>query len=772
MTAWRCAVLLALAFLATTGMIARASDAGAIVGAVADSAGTPIAGARVVLISGELRRSAISDSAGRFAIDNIPARTYIVTATARGFAPINARVIAVSAGTTTTMYLELARASAGNVATLGRVTVNGRQALSTASAPSANLDPQDLAGRGIESLSSTLAEQVAVTMTRPAGGAPGLPQTASLRGPDPSETLISVDGHVVNNANTGDFDLELLDPSEFSSVQVVYGVGPSSLDGANTQGGSLNFRTIDPTPQDHGLIRFGIGSFNTSSMTLQATGTDNQRLGYAFSFHRYNTAGAVSGYNVAYQPDPMQPATALATLGSAIGATSSLAKFRYAFGSGDGFVEGTYRDTAAYRDVSAPLSSPVDPNSRSPGALFTAFPGASLLTNSPAFGLDVQLPIGIRGASGVAPATIVARHLTNVTNQSAPGVPQNLGNPYLLDARDAVSDDSVEYDRYGDSGTLSLLADVRSERLHLSASTPFVTGVTDQAQAQRSFAARFEWGTTSHLHYTVAGYVSRYDTFGTSTDPRAAIVWTPTDESVLRFSFGTGFRAPLLTERAVNNTLTAEHTSEFELGYEHRFGRGELAPRAELDLYHTNLRDPIFFIPNPNPGQSQFLHIANLANVVYQGVELRTDMPLSAFAAFHAEYGIDIAYPVNDPFAFDPSAPNVVSGQQFQSIPPHKALLSIQGRGGAGIGYVLGAGYESSNNELNRPAYWLLDASVAKQVRNTTIAVGIQNLTNQFADKFTLVGFGPVYPTPSGPAPTNAYSLPGRAVTLTLTQSL
>jgi len=51
------------------------------------------------------------------------------------------------------------------------VTVNGSKALSTASAPTADLDPQDLAGRGVEQLSEVLGEQIAVTLTRQLGGA-------------------------------------------------------------------------------------------------------------------------------------------------------------------------------------------------------------------------------------------------------------------------------------------------------------------------------------------------------------------------------------------------------------------------------------------------------------------------------------------------------------------------------------------------------------------------------------------------------------------------
>jgi outer membrane cobalamin receptor len=746
-----------------------ATTFGDVSGSVVESSGAPIIGARIDFATGETTETAISDVSGHFRLTGIPASTYFVKAEAKGFAPLTARLVRVNAAAVTTVALEMVRVSTGNIASLGSVTVNGRQAMSTAAAPSAILDPQRLAAFGIQNLTGDLGQQIALTMTRPAGGAPGLPQTASLRGPDPSETLIDIDGHVMNNANTGDFDLELLDPSEFSNVQVVYGVGPASLLGANTQGGTIDFHTLEPTSQDHGLFRLSVGNFGTSGYTLQTTGTADQRVGYALSFHHYYSAGAVNDYLVTYQPNPNLSATSTTAVGSAINATSMLGKLRYSFGRGDGFVEASYRNTAAYRDLSAPLSFPNDPARVFAGASFTAFPGASASSISPAWSLDVQTPLGAHDPSGITAATATVRHMTSVLDQTTNGIPPG-SNPYLLSDRDVLNDNAAEFDRNLSNSTLSLLFDIRTENLSLPTAAPFSPGVQQSSQTQHSYAARYEWSPTAHLHYSAAAYLSNYSTFGTNTDPRLAVVWTPTANSVIRASFGTGFRSPLLTELAINPALTAEHTSEYEMGYEHRFGEQQLAPSAEIDAYHTNLRDPIFFVPNPNQSQGQFSFIENLANVVYSGVEIRADKPLSSMATIHASYGIDIAYPINDPFAFDPSAPNVVSGQQFQGIPPHKALLSIDGRGSSGFAYGFGAGYESSNNELNRPAYWLLNASVGERIRNTQLALSAQNLTNQFADKFTLIGRGPSYPTPSGPVQTNAYSLPGLTLAFTITQ--
>jgi len=123
------------------------------------------------------------------------------------------------------------------------------------------------------------------------GGGLNAPAVVALRGPDPSETLVAVDGHLVNNGSTGDFDLSLLDPADLQSLQVVYGIAPSSLFGPNTLGGALNVLTLEPTAQPHTLLRFTGGSYDTFGTTLDTTGTTN-RLGYAFSYHRVTSAAS------------------------------------------------------------------------------------------------------------------------------------------------------------------------------------------------------------------------------------------------------------------------------------------------------------------------------------------------------------------------------------------------------------------------------------------------------------------------------------------------
>jgi outer membrane cobalamin receptor len=761
--------LMTIVLLLCAQLASAAPAAGIIAGTIADTGGVRIAGARIVLRSSARRYDVISDRGGDFALADVELGVYGIDATAAGFAPATGHQITVTAGTMH-VALSLARATASGVASLGSVTVNGTSALSRASAPTIEINPQALAAAGVVQLSDILGQQLAVTMVRQGGGAPGLPQSAALRGPDPSETIVDIDGHQVNNQNTGDYELELLDPAEFAGVQIVYGVGPSSLIGADSEGGAINFRTIEPTQTTHALMRVTFGTFNTGGLTIEATGTD-ERIGYAALYRSLTTQGQVYDYPITIAtPGPGTPAQT-AVVGSSITGTITLAKLRYSLANNAGFIEASFRDTAAVRDLSAPLSAPDDPNDTAPYAPFTAVnaPGATVLTASPAYSLDAQLPLGRKSADGLAPATLTLQHLTNISNQSVENISPTL-NPYLLNDSDRVDDEIAQYERAPlgpANGTLTFVADYRWERL--TAPDAFAPGPPTQYAIERWIVGRYTWNPSEYLHYTAAAYYSVFSTFGTSFDPRFAIVWTPPN-SVVRASIGTGFRAPLLTELAFNPALQVERSVNEELGYERRFGAGLFATRGSLNAYHT-LVNNAGFMTIAADGQLTFL--GNIGPSVYQGVEIRADQPVSPTVALHAAWGVNSACPRVDPVTINPAAPPLIPGQQYMGIPLHKAQLTLDRQAApAGLSYALTGTYASAGNELNAGEYLLVDASIGMTFGHTDISLRAANLTNQFDHKFTFVGAGVPYPVPGGTTPTDAYALQGRTVGVTVTQRI
>ncbi len=147
-------------------------------------------------------------------------------------------------------------------------------------------------------------------------------------------------------------------------------------------------------------------------------------------------------------------------------------------------------------------------------------------------------------------------HLTTLDSQSVSG-PGAQAQPYRYNQRDLLGDDWLEVDHRFASGLLSFKYDLGTETL----ATNYVQGqvtaelrhvdlepnaadgppasVLGLSQTQRSAVLRYNGDPSSQIHYSLAGYFSSFGSLGTSFDPRAGFVWTPTGNTALRASIGT-----------------------------------------------------------------------------------------------------------------------------------------------------------------------------------------------------------------------------------------
>ena len=652
-----------LVFVLANSIAVRAQNAGAaasLIGTLTSEDGTAIAKAVVSLRGDDDERVVRTDSAGRFRIDDLTPGAYSIRVSSLGYNPLSDRTIGVRKAETTYVALTLAR-TASSLLTIGRTQTSGSNTLSASSAPSTTLDAQTYAQEGYTRISDVLQNDISTTLVHPAGaGSTALPTSIALRGPDPTETLVDIDGHQVNNGNTGDFDLSLLDPADYGNLELVKGISPSSLVGPDTIDGAINIRTLEPTTTPHGLLRFSAGSFNSFGETVQSTGTDG-RLGYALSLHRTTSAGQVNG-TILDATNGDVPAQ----VGSAVDGSTALGKLRYAFGrGGDGYAEFSFHDQSQFRDLSAALSTlastastasgdaalrrreaqdaPAD-TSASPPSL-NGFEGTTLLAHNAGYGLDVRTPIGGAGQGGVYPSSLLFRHYTSFVSQSVNG-PGAATSPYLYNDRDLIDDESLQFDHQFSNSTLTFLYDVRNENLN----TDFLNGVVnDQAilrrpedrfatrafvadtltppapttsrlalgQTQRSTVLRYTYDPMASLHLTAATYYSNYSSFGTSLDPRFGLVYTPDARSAIRFSLGSTYQSAQLPELIVppvipvvvgnvisvgNPNLRPDRATEYGLGFEHLFETGLRRTDVSLDLYRVNLRTPAATLqPNFDP---------------------------------------------------------------------------------------------------------------------------------------------------------------------------
>ncbi len=846
---------LAVAIAAAGAGIAQAQMAALdVTGAVTANDGTPIAGASVVLSRSGVSQSARSDASGRFVIHNVRPGTYALHAAAPGYEAISQRTVTVDY-ISSTLDVALSPATTNSLTVIGEVRASAGETVSTASAPSVTLSAQNAAAAGVTNAGSMLWPQLSVTPVIPLGGGSNATQTFAVRGPDPTETLVDIDGHQMNNGNTGDFDLSLLDPAALQEVQVIYGIAPSSLIGPNTIGGGVNILTLQPSIAPHSLLRFFGGSYGTFGGTVQTTGTDD-RLGYAVSLHATSSLGSVNQTVLAPPPGGTPPGRggdvrplddqeeSLQQVGSSSYGNSILTKLRYQLGGSNGFgyLQLNFRNENVTKDESALLTNftppgfsggggdavgsravrPMDDDETTSG--YQSFTGTWLGAHQSNYGFDAQLPLGNELLDG-APATLFQfSHLTSVASQSVAG-PGAETMQYLYNQRDLLGDDWLEIDHHFNTGMLSFKYDLGTESL----TTNYVQGqVVAEAQpigggfgptgsaagpalilpavaspvqslglsqAERSAVLRYNGDPTSHIHYSIAAYQSNFSTFGTSFDPRAGFVWTPTGNTAVRASVGTTFQTPQLSELVVpppqdqvpvggiiytgNPNLQPDHATDYDLGMDQIFGKGHHPLHFSMDLYQTNLRSPasqLNVIPVPHCERK---HVAcpismpvNAGNGVYRGIEVHADQQIGSDFHVRAGWDVDSSFLTVIPVSIQDGT--LAAGEQTLGQPLHKAYLAVEEAPLLGWNYGAELNYEGWYNELNRSPYATLNAHVAYRHDGFEYGLYGTNLTNVYADPFTVVGGGFVYGgIPGAPViPTNAFVLQGAQVTFVVTKSI
>lgn len=782
-------------------------------GTVATSDGNPIANASITLNGGRKIVRATSDVRGRFELKEVRAGTYLISVVAPGYSPISGRTIDVGGDRETRLSLVMEPETTSSLTVIGDVISNAGSTVSTSSAPSVNINAQTAAAQGTTSVSDMLWGEMGTTPSLPLGGGSNAIVSMAVRGPDPTETLVDIDGHQVNNGNTGDFDLSLLDPAALADVQVVYGISPSSLVGPNTLGGAVNIVTLQPSAQPQTLLRGFLGSFGSTGQTLQTTGSSG-RFGYAASLHRATSLGSVNQSVVNSDGDA-------ATVGSDFFGETMLSKLRYQLGDGYGYLQLSVRDQAVNEDLSSLLTNYTPsgfgggddaiarfaPHDDPSDGGYQTFAGTSMASHQANYGFDAVVPLG-PSIDGGAPATTLSfSHLTTLAQQSVDG-PGAQTSPYLYNQRDLLGDDWMQVDHQFAKGDLSLKYDLLTEAM----STQYVPGAVSAdvigiglpstakqqgpldiplAQTQRYIVARYDGNPSTFFHYSLAAYDSTFSTFGHHTDPRAGVVWTPTSRTSVRASVGTTFQVPQLSSLFVppvppppsggvisigNPNLKPDFATEYDLGAEQIFGQDGSQLHLSADVYRTNIRAAINILAvTPQPGCKKHCPIVmpiNAGDQVYRGIDLHAEQQLGKQYRLRFGWSLDSSYFSKVPANVQDGT--IVVGEQTLGEPLHKAYLGIERDVQRGWVYGADLDWEGTYNELNRSPYATLDAHVAYRTNRFEIGAYGTNLTNVYANPFTVIGGGVLYGSlPGTPTiPTDAYVLQGAKVVFVVTDRM
>lgn len=778
-----------------------------ISGNVHAASGAPLAAAKVLVRADAAQappRNTITNGQGHFSLQAIPG-TYRIAVTEEGFAPI---VISVDAERNVDVQIALEPLDSPKLRTIGTARVNGRLAPIQGTIPSVTLTRAELDALGYDRVVEGLQELPSATFTRPDGGAASAVSVVSLRGPDPSESLIALDGQLLNDGNTGDLDLSRLPVAAFSAVNVTEGLGPQDAGGSNTFGGAIDFVSLRPTGDPHIGASLSLGSFGRSEAWINASGSAG-RLGYAAALDDQNETGSVHQTVPLYSATDPACAPCATALGSAVASHLALGTVTWSF-SQNADVTARVFVLGDNRDQSSALNG-IDRNAADQGKPeYGGFIGPGGQT----FAQD------IRAYQVRARSRLGSGELTTGVSESDDDIAIAGGSssPYNVVHRDHRYSGALAWQRTFSTSQFTLGGYTQYESL------AFAAPPANDGSSLSSFQAQPALGQTINVLYVRGGldasprlrldggaFESHYTSFGSILDGRFGAIYKIDPGTAIRFSLGTGFRAPLLIERYAlpysqlaldgNNVFIGqgspgehpEHATEYELGTSHRF-----SPDATLDisLYRTNLRNPIeIFYPlaavaagtcatnsYAQPIPACVSYNSNVGNAVYQGAEVRYSQRLArAHLLVTARYGLNIAYPedLNAQFSNPTSGGNLVDNAQFLGIPQQQGSLQLEwsdrGRHAALSGTVRG-----NNNELNAGPFTIVNALIGSHVRpGLDISLAGTNLCNATAGPFTRFGAGVPYrgivgQLPSGAPqfgglPTDALSLEPAAVRLILT---
>jgi len=160
--------------------------------------------------------------------------------------------------------------------------------------------------------------------------------------------------------------------------------------------------------------------------------------------------------------------------------------------------------------------------------------------------------------------------------------------------------------------------DFRQERRTFNVEPP--TGILGQTSRDtRNHGVYFQGdvGILTNLHF-VGGM--RYDKYGShdpTLNPRLALIYSPVEKSVLKWIYGSAFRAPNFFERTLQSPsreLDPETVTSYELVYEQGIGD---RLRSSLSIFFNQIDDLINLQPDPLGGNSY----QNVEGAEARGVE-------------------------------------------------------------------------------------------------------------------------------------------------------
>jgi hypothetical protein len=779
MTRFRAAIVaVVLALASTVGSavpVAAQSDLGEIDITVIDaSTQKPLANARTVLL-GPQTASSLTTAAGAIHYIDVPIGIYRIRVQRQGYDPGVTREFDVLPDRAVEIRIELAKraprtGSPGPLPSPGPDSSGLKTIAVVAARAHIEINSVDIAEnspmrRLSDSLTDALDKLAGVTVTSDATD-PSSAITISLHNQDESQTALTLDGIPLSAPGVAG-NLRGIGSDLFSGSRVSFSPQAGSL------GGSVNFRTLEPTQAFQARTSGTTGTFDRSNYSLAATGSLGS-LGLALQ-HTWRGANSPltfqdyedqSGLTYPHEGESTQ-------LGDFV-------KFRYRVNDDRTTITGTAlsnnRDASAIcaRDVTT-LPCGIGPDNRSFGRYGFAYTTIQSLVG------NIQTTLsGYTNASNQT-TDYVNRFVLDPTNNYQPTLDPSLADN-VSTTRGIVASAAIAQGNH----TFTLSGTTYSA---LSTSTPLAGSQFEVpfTNAASSTSYKFADNIKSNDRLTITPQVSLADTtgLGASFLGGVALSWQPQPANAFSFSLNVGSSQPNLNanrsysdpnaarfdcgaQTAIvsgpgdTGSGTRQSATVLNLGWSHQFNGGALVTVSAFSQVQSGqiisalIQEPASFYPAGYlPILFQAYRAPTVCGVsaaaptvyaqesvagtrrVYQGFDLSGRFALSKYVQILPTYSLNLATLTAASARLQDGPSTSIVGMQLPGRPIHRAGVTLDGLlPRSGIEMLANAQFTGANNNQNLGPYVNVSFGVSHKFGPGQITLFENNAFGTYAGDF------------------------------------
>lgn len=554
--------------------------------------------------------------------------------------------------------------------------------------------------------SDLLQQTPGITVARTGGV--GQPTTVFIRGAEGDQTVVVIDGVKMTDPSlpAGGFDFENLLIGDISRIEILRGA-QSTLYGSDAIGGVINIVTADPTERAAGSASLEGGSHDTGDGTL-AIGGAADALMWRVAGNYYGTSG-------------------IPCFDQYLGGRRDCAS-QIAGGAGQLRYELT-------QDLELDLRGYVV-------SARTDFDGYDTPTGT--FGDDseygkTQQGIGYAGLGWHSPDHTFTNRLSvqytgSETREYDPNAPANFGYPTTETFYGFGRNIREEYQgtwQFSSAGQLVFGA--QNEHSTMTSASPFTPNI-DAGVVIDSGYVQAQYEVQTGLTLTAGGRYDHHDVYGGHGTGQFAAAWLLPDQStILRASFGQGFKAPSLYQLYSsygNPALQPETANSWDTGIEHHAIQDRLVVSASYFQRTSNDLIGFFDCSTPSPlcATEPFGYYANIVRSFAQGVELVGSLKPTDTLTITANYTwthTEDRSPGSSTYGNElPRRPGEAGNAALTYVWPMRLSTALALR-------YSGPSFDDAANQIRLGGYVLLDVRASLPVgKHFDVYARIENLTD------------------------------------------